>query len=60
MIEQRREVIINISSTSAISRYILGAAYTLAKAANLSITKHMAAEFDEYGILYAMLLLLAL
>jgi 3-oxoacyl-[acyl-carrier protein] reductase len=50
MIEKRRGVIINISSTPAISGYIKGAPYTVAKAANLGITKHIAAEFGKYGI----------
>jgi 3-oxoacyl-[acyl-carrier protein] reductase len=50
MIEARRGVIINISSTPAISGYIKGAPYTVAKAANLGITKHIAAEFGKYGI----------
>jgi NAD(P)-dependent dehydrogenase (short-subunit alcohol dehydrogenase family) len=43
-VEQHRGVIINISSTPAISGYIKGAPYTVAKAANLGITKHIAAE----------------
>jgi 3-oxoacyl-[acyl-carrier protein] reductase len=50
MVEQHRGVIINISFTPAISGYIKGAPYTVAKAANLGITKHIAAEFDKYGI----------
>jgi 3-oxoacyl-[acyl-carrier protein] reductase len=50
MVERRRGVIINISSTPAISGYIKGAPYTVAKAANLGITKHIAAEFGKYGI----------
>src|SRR5215208_3408814 len=50
MVEKRRGVIINISSTPAISGYIKGAPYTVAKAANLGITKHIAAEFGKYGI----------
>ena len=50
MIEKRRGVIINISSTPAISGYVKGAPYTVAKAANLGITKHIAAEFGKYGI----------
>lgn len=50
MVEKRRGVIINISSTLAISGYIKGAPYTVAKAANLGITKHIAAEFGKYGI----------
>jgi 3-oxoacyl-[acyl-carrier protein] reductase len=50
MAEKRRGVIINISSTPAISGYVKGAPYTVAKAANLGITKHIAAEFGKYGI----------
>jgi len=50
MVEKKRGVIINISSTPAISGYIKGAPYTVAKAANLGITKHIAAEFGKYGI----------
>jgi 3-oxoacyl-[acyl-carrier protein] reductase len=50
MVEKHRGVIINISSTPAISGYIKGAPYTVAKAANLGITKHIAAEFGKYGI----------
>ena len=50
MVERRRGVIINISSTPAISGYIKGAPYTVAKAANLGITKHIAAEFGKFGI----------
>ena len=50
MVEKRRGVIINISSTPAISGYIKGAPYTVAKASNLGITKHIAAEFGKYGI----------
>jgi 3-oxoacyl-[acyl-carrier protein] reductase len=50
MVEKHRGVIINMSSTPAISGYIKGAPYTVAKAANLGITKHIAAEFGKYGI----------
>jgi 3-oxoacyl-[acyl-carrier protein] reductase len=50
MVEKRRGVVINISSTPAISGYIKCAPYTVAKAANLGITKHIAAEFGKYGI----------
>ncbi|MDQ3839543.1 MAG: SDR family oxidoreductase [Thermoproteota archaeon] len=50
MIEKHSGVIINISSTPAISGYVKGAPYTVAKAANLGITKHIAAEFGKYGI----------
>lgn len=50
MIEQRHGTIINLSSTPAISGYAKGAPYTVAKAANLGITKHIAAEFGKFGI----------
>jgi 3-oxoacyl-[acyl-carrier protein] reductase len=50
MVQKHSGVIINISSTPAISGYIKGAPYTVAKAANLGITKHIAAEFGKYGI----------
>jgi 3-oxoacyl-[acyl-carrier protein] reductase len=50
MMEQKSGVIINISSIPAISGYIKGAPYTVAKAANLGITKHIAAEFGKFGI----------
>ena len=50
MIKQRHGVIINISSTPAISGYVKGAPYTVAKAANLGITKHIAAEYGKYNI----------
>ncbi|HJT48078.1 MAG TPA: glucose 1-dehydrogenase [Nitrososphaeraceae archaeon] len=50
MLKKHNGVIINISSTPAISGYIKGAPYTVAKAANLGITKHIAAEFGKYGI----------
>lgn len=50
MVEKHHGVIINISSIPAISGYVKGAPYTVAKAANLGITKHIAAEFGKYGI----------
>jgi 3-oxoacyl-[acyl-carrier protein] reductase len=50
MIEQRHGIIINLSSTPALSGYAKGAPYTVAKAANLGITKHIAAEFGKFGI----------
>src|SRR5581483_11555369 len=43
-------VIINTSSTPAVGGYTKGAPYTVAKAANLGITKHIAAEFGKYHI----------
>ena len=46
MVEKRRGVVINISSTPAISGYIKGA-LTSGYAANLGITKHGAAEFAQ-------------
>ena len=50
MVKQKRGVIITISSTPAISGYIKGAPYTVAKAANLGITKHIAVEYGKYNI----------
>lgn len=50
MVKQKRGVIIVISSTPAIGGYKKGAPYTVAKAANLGITKHMAAEYGRYNI----------
>jgi NAD(P)-dependent dehydrogenase (short-subunit alcohol dehydrogenase family) len=50
MVKQKCGVIITISSTPAISGYIKGAPYTVAKAANLGITKHIAAEYGKYNI----------
>ena len=50
MVKQKSGVIITISSTPAISGYIKGAPYTVAKAANLGITKHIAAEYGKFNI----------
>ena len=50
MVKQDHGVIINISSTPAISGYVKGASYTVAKAANLGITKHIASEYGKYNI----------
>ena len=50
MVEQRHGIIIHLSSTPAISGYVKGAHYTVAKAANLGITKHIAVEFGKFGI----------
>ncbi len=50
MVKQKSGVIINISSTPAISGYDKGAPYTVAKSANLGITKHIAKEYGKYGI----------
>jgi 3-oxoacyl-[acyl-carrier protein] reductase len=50
MVKQKRGVIIVISSTPAIGGYKKGAPYTVAKAANLGITKHIAAEYGRYNI----------
>jgi len=50
MAKQKGGVIITISSTPAISGYMKGAPYTVAKAANLGITKHIAAEYGKYNI----------
>jgi NAD(P)-dependent dehydrogenase (short-subunit alcohol dehydrogenase family) len=50
MVKQKHGVIIVISSTPAIGGYKKGAPYTVAKAANLGITKHIAAEYGRYNI----------
>lgn len=50
MMAQRSGIIINISSTPAVAGYDKGAPYTIAKAANLGITKHIAKEYGQYGI----------
>ena len=50
MVKQKSGVIITISSTPAISGYMKGAPYTVAKAANLGITKHIAAEYGKFNI----------
>lgn len=50
MMKQGYGVIINISSIPAISGYTKGSPYTVAKAANLGITKHIAKEYGKYGI----------
>ena len=43
-------VIINISSTPAISGHIYGSAYSVAKAGLISITKHLALEYGSRNI----------
>lgn len=43
-------VIINISSTTAVSGYHQGAAYTLAKSANIALTKHISREYGSNNI----------
>ena len=50
MVKQGFGVIINISSTPAVGGYTKGAPYTLAKSANLGITKHIAAEYGKHNI----------
>ena len=50
MMKQRYGVIINISSTPALAGYDKGAPYTIAKAAILGLTKHIAKEYGKYGI----------
>lgn len=50
MMKQKSGVIINISSTPAVGGYHKGAPYTIAKSANLGITKHIAKEYGKYGI----------
>ena len=49
MIEKQRGVIINISSTPAISGYVKGV-HIHGQGSTLGITKHMTAEFGKYGI----------
>ena len=43
-------VIINISSTPAIAGHVQGAPYTLAKAALIALTKHIAMEYGRNNI----------
>lgn len=43
-------VVINIASTPAISGYVEGAPYTVAKAAVIAITKHIALEYGDKNI----------
>ena len=43
-------IIINISSTPAISGHVLGPPYTLAKAALIALTKHVALEYGRNNI----------
>jgi 3-oxoacyl-[acyl-carrier protein] reductase len=43
-------VIINISSTPAIAGYIKGSPYTIAKAANIGLTKCIAMEYGSENI----------
>jgi 3-oxoacyl-[acyl-carrier protein] reductase len=47
---QRGGVIINISSTPAISGHFEGAPYTIAKAAVIALTKHIALEYGSKNI----------
>jgi 3-oxoacyl-[acyl-carrier protein] reductase len=44
------EVITNISSTPAIVGHVQVAPYTLAKAALVALTKHIAIEYGSYNI----------
>lgn len=50
MKDQRRGVIINVSSTPALAGYNRGAAYTVAKAAILGLTRHLAYEYGRFSI----------
>lgn len=50
MVKQSGGIIINISSTPAVGGYDKGAPYTVAKSANLGMTKHIAKEYGKYGI----------
>ncbi len=50
MVRQRAGCIINISSTPALAGYDKGAPYTVAKAAILGLTRHLAYEYGPMGI----------
>ena len=50
MMKKRTGVIINIASTPAISGHICGSPYSIAKAALISLTKHIALEYGQYNI----------
>lgn len=50
MMKNRTGVIINIASTPAISGHICGSPYSIAKAALISLTKHIALEYGQYNI----------
>jgi 3-oxoacyl-[acyl-carrier protein] reductase len=50
MIKRRNGVIINITSTPAISGHICGSPYSIAKAGLISLTKHIALEYGRYNI----------
>jgi 3-oxoacyl-[acyl-carrier protein] reductase len=50
MMKKRSGVIINITSTPAISGHICGSPYSIAKAGLVSLTKHIALEYGRYNI----------
>lgn len=50
MVKNRHGVIVNIGSTPAIAGYDRGCAYTIAKAALVGLTKHIASEYGRMGI----------
>jgi len=50
MIKKRNGVIINITSTPAISGHICGSPYSIAKAGLISLTKHIASEYGQSNI----------
>ncbi len=50
MVEQKHGVVVLFSSTPAISGYDKGSAYCVSKAANLGLTKSIAAEYGKYNI----------
>jgi NAD(P)-dependent dehydrogenase (short-subunit alcohol dehydrogenase family) len=50
MVKNKHGVIVNISSTPAIAGYDRGCAYTIAKAALLGLTKHIASEYGRMGV----------
>ncbi|MEM3095729.1 MAG: SDR family oxidoreductase [Nitrososphaerota archaeon] len=50
MVRNRHGVIVNISSTPALSGHSRGAAYSIAKAALHALTRHIASEYGAYGV----------
>ncbi len=50
MLKQRKGVIINIASTPALAGYDKGVAYTIAKAAIIGLTKHLAFAYGARGV----------
>lgn len=50
MVRNRHGVIVNISSTPALAGHDRGAAYSIAKAALMALTKHIAYEYGGVGV----------